>query len=101
MFPEPPSTTAAPRPAPATTARRAPSQPAATTAPPLTEAPTTEAPPTTSTIPFSPSIPPLARETPPPAKQGIPGWMLAILGVSVVINLAVLGAYLNRRYHGA
>jgi len=26
--------------------------------------------------------------------------MLAILGVSVVINLAVLGAYLNRRYRG-
>ncbi len=56
------------------------------------------APTTSTTIPFSPIVPPLANEAPRTVKSGIPWWIWAILGVSGAANLAVLGAYLNRRY---
>lgn len=103
VFPTAPPVTAAPatapRPAstPRTTSRPRVAATTATTAAATTSSTAT----TTSTSTTSTTFPPVAAPAQKRTVQEIPSWMTVLLTVSVMGNLGVAGAYLNRRYRPA
>lgn len=105
-FPAPPETTVPTTSAPVTTAA-----PVTTTTRPRAATSRTTRPAITTTLPVetttSSSMPIATTTTTTPLpivrtrlvdKEVTPGWLVGVAVVSGLINLAVLGAYLNRRY---
>jgi hypothetical protein len=101
VFPTAPATTSppvttAPRRVTQTTRAQSATTTAPTTAPAATTAPTTAA--TTTTLA---PLDPVPADLPTETRTVTPTWLVVLTGASVVVNLGLLGAYLNRRLRPA